>query len=87
MQKEKVYSERLKFYADTQKEKNKYFCFEVTVLSVKEAIWRFFSKGWTIRAMWYEKINLSTGEIVENSKLNIQSMFEEWYDEQLSAKK
>ncbi len=87
MQSELVYKERLKFYADTPKEKNKYFCWDINILTLKEALWRFFDKGWNIRSAWYEKIDLSTGEIVENSKLNIQSLLEEYLQEKLHRKR
>lgn len=86
MQSELVYKERLKFYADTPKEKNKYFCWDINILTLKEALWRFFDKGWNIRSAWYEKIDLSTGEIVENSKLNMQSLLEEYLQEKLHRK-
>ena len=70
--------ERLKFYADTDKAKNQYFCWNLnSVLSLKEALWRFFDKGWSIRSAWYEKIDTETGE-TENSKLNIQALFDEY---------
>lgn len=87
MQSELVYKERLKFYADTPKEKNKYFCWDINILTLKEALWRFFDKGWNIRSAWYEKIDLSTGEIVENSKLNMQSLLEEYLQEKLHRKR
>lgn len=88
MQKEKIFRERIKFYADTPRgEKNKLFCFDTSVLTLKETVWRFFNQGWSIRSAWYENINLTTGEVIENTKLNVQSMFEEWCDEQQSAKK
>lgn len=87
MQSELVYKERLKFYADTPKEKNKYFCWDINILTLKEALWRFFDKGWHIRSAWYEKIDLSTGEIVENSKLNMQSLLEEYLQEKLHNKR
>jgi hypothetical protein len=80
--------ERVKFYADTPMGKNKYFCFKLTsILALKEAIWRFFSKGWNIRAAWYEKINLNTGEVIENLKLKIRELEEEYLDEKLQPKK
>ena len=74
-----MFTERLKFYADTPMAKNKYFCWKLdSILTLKEAIWRFFDKGWNIRSAWYEKINLTTGEVEENTKLNIQEQLEEY---------
>jgi hypothetical protein len=78
-------TERLKFYADTDKAKNQYFCWNLSsVLSLKEALWRFFDKGWSIRSAWYEKIDTETGE-TENSKLNIQALFDEYIKEKLTV--
>jgi len=74
-------TERLKFYADTDQAKNQYFCWELTsILSLKDALWRFFSKGWNIRSAWYEKIDTETGE-VENTKLNVSDLFLEYVEE------
>jgi hypothetical protein len=74
------YNERLKFYADTPQQSNKYFCYKISsILTLKEALWRFFDKGWNIRSAWYEKIDLNTGEIVENTKMNIQEHLDEYF--------
>lgn len=82
-----MYKERLKFYADTSIEKNKYFCFEiVSILELQAALWRFFDKGWNIRAAWYEKINLENGNVVENSKLNVSEQLNSYIDERLKRK-
>jgi hypothetical protein len=83
-----VYRERLKFYADTGREKNKLFTWDLPngILSLKETLHRFFSKGWSIRAGWYEKIDLRTGKAVENTRLNIAELLDEYLDG-LSAKK
>jgi len=72
--------ERLKFYADTPMKKNKLFCWELTsILTLKEALWRFFDKPeYYIRAAWYEKINKTTGEVVENTKIDVRK-YEEIY--------
>ena len=74
------YNERIKFYADTPQQSNKYFCYKISsILTLKEALWRFFDKGWNIRSAWYEKIDLNTGEIVENTKMNIQEHLDEYF--------
>ena len=81
-----LFKERIKFYADTPKEQNKYFCFKITsILALKEALWRFFDKGWNIRSAWYEKIDLNTGEI-ENTRLNVQEQLDEYMKVKLSRK-
>ncbi len=73
--------ERLKFYADTDMAKNQYFCWDLSsILTLKEALWRFFSKGWNIRSAWYEKIDTDTGE-TENTKLNVPDLFAEFVEE------
>jgi len=79
--------ERLKFYADTPQERNKYFCWKLSsLLTLKQALYRFFDKGWNIRAAWYEKIDTETGEIVENLKLNLQELLDEYMDQKLHRK-
>jgi hypothetical protein len=79
---EKKYLERLKFYADTPQGRNKYFCWTLTsILMLKEALWRFFDKGWHIRSAWYEKIDCRTKEVIENTKLNLIDQFNEWADQ------
>lgn len=83
-----MYKERLKFYADTPIEKNKYFCFEiVSILELKAALWRFFDKGWNIRAAWYEKICVENGKVIENSKLNLCEQMDQYLDTKLRQKK
>ena len=73
--------ERLKFYADTAQAKNQYFCWELSsILTLKEALHRFFAKGWYIRSAWYEKIDTDTGE-TENTKLNVPDLFSEFVEE------
>ena len=82
-----VYKERLKFYADTPQERNKYFCWEiVSIIALKERLWSFFDKGWNIKAAWYEKINQDTGEI-ENTRINLQKELDEYFDDKLKNRK
>lgn len=82
-----VFRERLKFYADTPRKKNAYFCWELTsILALKEVLWRFFEKGWKIKAAWYEKINKETGEIVDNSRINLQQELDEFFDHKFHSK-
>ena len=82
-----TYKERVKFYADTDREKNKLFTWVLPngILSIKKTLNRFFSKGWHIRAAWYEKINLKTGEVLENIPLKVNELLDEYLDE-LSVK-
>lgn len=82
-----VFNERLKFYADTPKEQNKYFCFKITsILSLKDALWRFFDKGWNIRSAWYEKIDLKTGEIT-NTRIDLQKEMDEYVQQKIDKTK
>lgn len=75
-----MFKERLKFYADTPRgEKNKYFCFDVSIIHLEDAIFRFFAKGFHIRAAWYENINTEYGQ-VENQKINVQELFDKFCD-------
>jgi hypothetical protein len=79
-----MFTERLKFYADTPMAKNKYFCWKLdSILTLKDALWRFFDKGWNIRKAWYEKINLTTGVIEENTAINLQNEMEEYCNKKL----
>ena len=74
-----VYKERLKFYANTPKgEKNKYFCFNVSLLQLEESIFRFIKRGYYIKSAWYECINTETGEILENSRITLQDVFDKF---------
>ena len=81
-----TFTDRLKFYADTPMERNKYFCWEITSpLALKERLWYFFDKGWNIRSAWYEQINKDTGEIMENTRLNLKELMDEYLAEKLDG--
>jgi hypothetical protein len=82
-----AFKERLKFYADTYREKNKLYCLTISsILDLKAALWRFFDKGWNIRAAWYEKIDTETGLVQENQKLQLTKLLEEYLDEKQRRK-
>jgi len=68
--------ERIKFYADTpQGQKNKFFCFTLrTIMDIEAAIFRFLRKGFYFRSCWYERINKETGEVIENTRVNMNDM-------------
>lgn len=74
-------SERIKFYADTpNNEKNKLFCFKTDLITLKDTIKRFIIEGFVFRAAWYEKIDTSTGELIENTRIpdkTLQDIFNE----------
>lgn len=74
MKERKVYKCRLKFYANTPKnEINKYFCWEIeSIFQLEDRIKHFIRKGYWIKAAYFENINIETGEILENSKVDIQ---------------
>ena len=71
--------ERIKFYADTPSgQVNKFFCFKLkSILTLREALWRFIAKGWNIRSAWYDKIDIETGEKLVNLRID---MFKEVND-------
>lgn len=76
------YRERIKFYADTpMQEKNKYFCFECSILKCKEFLYGFYFRGFNIRAAWYEKTEIDTGKILENLKFNVPDLKEKYIEE------
>ncbi len=72
-------TERLKFFADTKYDRNKLFCWKVSILNLEEALFRFFALGWSIRAAWYESINSETGETI-NQRIDVQAAFEKFCD-------
>ncbi len=67
---------RIKFYADSDTDTNKYFVFTFNELYPKEAIFRQFAQGLTIRALWVEKIYKETGEVISN--VQIETLEELW---------
>jgi hypothetical protein len=88
MKPDKKFKERLKFYADTGRERNKLYCWQLPngILSISDALNRFFAKGWNIRAAWYEKIDLSTGQVIENSRIDVAIEMDKYIDAILSSK-
>ena len=66
--------EKLKFYADTGLERNQFFCWNVSILNLQDALFRFFAKGWVIRAAWYHSFNTDTDRVV-NQRINVQEQF------------
>lgn len=71
-------TERLKFYADTPRgEENKLFCWNVSVVHLEAAIFRFFARGFEIRAAWYENTNTETGQVT-NEKIPLQEYFDKF---------
>lgn len=74
-----MFTERLKFYADTPKgEKNKLHCFKVSLFTLEDAYFRFLATGYNIRASWYEKIDTESGVIAENCRLNDKELLEKF---------
>jgi len=64
--------EQLKCYADTPRgEKNKFFCFCIKLMELDDTIIRFITQGFKIRAALYQITNTSTGEIKENTKIDL----------------
>lgn len=81
MNKEKELNYYIKFYADTLNEKNKYFCFKIkSILELKNAIMRFYDKGFNLRAVYYSELNTTTGEF-SNERIpqeTLNQIFEEF---------
>lgn len=72
--------ERLKYYSDTPRgEKNKYFVFECNILKVKEFLFLRIQEGHKIRACFYEKITLPDRVVIENKKINLQWLVDNYY--------
>jgi len=70
--------ERLKFYADNEKlkQRNKLFCFKIMgALYLGAALLRFAKKVDFIRAAWYEYIDPDTGEI-DNRQIDMNYFYE-----------
>ena len=61
--------QRIKFYADTKIEKNKYFCYEINENEI-DVLERFFDRGWHIRAAWYEEID-ENGKPLVNEQIAV----------------
>lgn len=73
--------EQIKFYADFEKEKiyNKLFVWKIAnSFALKGAIFRFFDKGYIMRALYYQKMDTDTGEIIENTKLELKALQDEF---------
>ena len=72
----------IKFYADTPAgDKNKYFCFKLkSILSLKEAVMRFYDKKFIIRSCYYHELNQDTGEFTNQRipQVTMDQIFEEW---------
>jgi len=83
--------ERLKFYANLPDgTKNKFHCFNVSLLSLEEALKRFLINGYHIKAAWHEAIDNSTGEIKHNLRIkteDMQRLFDDAIDEENKAKR
>lgn len=63
------YKQKLKFYADTAREKNHLFTWRVSSRErALRAIKHFQDLGWVIRAAWYQKFD-STGVRVVNEQI------------------
>ena len=70
--------EKLKFYADTPRgERNKLFCWDVSILHLEDAIFRFFARGFVIRAAWYENVNQETGRVT-NERIDTEGLFDKF---------
>ena len=76
---------RVKYYADTPMERNKYFCYNIrSILDVENHLFKVFDKGWHIRAAYFENIDQSTGEIIENTKINLKELILNYGEKKIS---
>jgi len=83
--------ERLKFYADTPREKNKFFCWDnVSLLDFEDKLTEFmFEKDFSIRAAWHETVNKETGEVknLRISKEALQEIFNKGIAKRMQVKR
>jgi hypothetical protein len=62
-------TERLKFYADTPQQKNKFFCFTINSMFDLEARLNYWLSKFYIRAAWYEC--KEDGKVISNDKIDL----------------
>ena len=62
-------TERIKFYADTDKQKNKFYCFKINSIMDLQPRLMYWMKKVYIRAAWYECID--NGIVVNNDKIDL----------------
>ena len=76
---------RIKYYADTPSERNKYFCYNIrSILDVEHHLFKVFDKGWRIRAAYFENIDQTTGEILENTKIDLKQIIISYGESKIS---
>jgi len=68
--------ERLKFYADTETEKNKYFCWKINSIMDLETRLKYWMKKMYLRSAWYECIDTDTGETT-NQRIDLNVFTEQ----------
>jgi len=61
--------ELLNFYADTAKEKNKFFSWKINSIMDLESRLLYWSHKYYIRSAWYQCKD--KGQIIENSKIDL----------------
>jgi len=76
--------ERIKFYADTPKDKNKLFTWELVdgVLGISPLLWRFFVRGWHIRSAWYERLG-DDKKVILNHRLDVRNIIDACIDQEM----
>ena len=65
--------ERLKFYAVTDQNPNKFFCFRINSIVDLEQRLLYFSAKYQLKAAWYELI--VDGEVQENRRIDLDSFY------------
>ena len=69
MDKTNITVERLKFYADTDTQKNKYFVFKInSIVDLPERL-KYWSERVYIRSAYYEAIE--NGTVIQNEKIDL----------------
>lgn len=67
-------SERLKFYCDTDKEKNKLMTWSINNIFDLEKRIKYWMERVTIRSAWYEVIE--DGKVVSNQRIDLEQFTE-----------
>jgi len=68
--------ERLKFYADTKTEKNKYFSWNINSIMDLESRLRYWMGRVYIRSAWYECVDKDSGEVI-NQRIDLSAFVDQ----------
>ena len=65
-------TERIKFYADTKEQKNKFFCFKINSIMDLQPRMMYWMKKVYIRSAWYECIENDV--VISNDKIDLTQL-------------